>query len=69
MGRRMGRPPLPKGDAKDVVFTLRMSVAERDELATVAKRAGQPVTQWARSVLVASARKLQSSCQDKLLDG
>ena len=48
----MGRPPL--GDkAKAIVFTIRMSEAERDEIVAAAERAGKPVTQWAREKLLA----------------
>jgi len=51
---RMGRPPL--GDrAKGIVFTIRMSADERDEIVAAAERDGKPVTQWARETLLASA--------------
>jgi predicted HicB family RNase H-like nuclease len=52
----MGRPPLPDGKAKDIVFTLRLSESERDALATAAKRAAKPVTQWAREALLELAK-------------
>jgi predicted HicB family RNase H-like nuclease len=52
----MGRPPLPKGEAKDVVFTLRLAENERDDLVAAAKRAGKPVTQWARVALLEASR-------------
>ena len=52
---RIGRPPLPSGAAKGVVFTLRLTEDERDLLAAAAKRAKTPVTQWARATLVAAA--------------
>jgi uncharacterized protein (DUF1778 family) len=52
---RMGRPPLPRGEARAVVFTLRLTDEERDALDRAAKLAGKPVTQWARETLVACA--------------
>jgi hypothetical protein len=52
---RMGRPPLPKGKARDIVFTVRMSPAERDEIVQAAKRDGVPATQWARGALLRAA--------------
>ncbi len=54
--RGRGRPPLAEGGARDVVFTLRLAEAERDELVAAAERAGKPVTQWARETLLAAAR-------------
>jgi hypothetical protein len=53
--RGPGRPAFPKGTAKAVVFTLRLTVAEREALESEARRLGRPVTQWARDVLLASA--------------
>jgi predicted HicB family RNase H-like nuclease len=53
---RMGRPPL--GDrARDAVFTLRLSKAERSALNAAAERTGMPVTQWAREALLAAAAR------------
>ncbi len=53
---RIGRPPLPDGAAREIVFTLRISATERDAMAEAAKLAGKPVTRWAREVLVERAR-------------
>lgn len=55
MTRGPGRPAFPKGTAKAVVFTLRLTVAEREALESEAHRLGRPVTQWAREVLLVSA--------------
>lgn len=52
---KMGRPPLPEGKAKGVVFTLRLSDDERVAIVEAAGRAGQPVTQWARNILIRAA--------------
>ena len=56
-GGRRGRPALPPGEAKGSVFTLRLSVEERAELDEIAERLGEPVSQWARDVLLAAARR------------
>jgi len=45
---RMGRPPLPDGDARDVVFTLRLTAAEKRALEMAAQAAGRPATRWAQ---------------------
>lgn len=51
----MGRPPLPKGEARSV-FCLRFSDSERAAVDAAAKKSGEPVTQWARNTLLAAAR-------------
>lgn len=55
---KMGRPTLPKGEARDVVFTLRLTAAERDAIAAAAERDGKATTQWAREALVARAQPI-----------
>jgi hypothetical protein len=52
----MGRPPLANGRAKGVVFTLRLSHEELSEILSAATRSGQPVSRWAREVLLKTAR-------------
>lgn len=37
------------------MFTLKMSEAERAKIRAAAERAGKPVTQWARNILLAAA--------------
>ena len=49
----MGRPPLAEGQAKEVIFTMRLNPEERDAIVAAAKRAGKPVRQWAREALLA----------------
>jgi hypothetical protein len=51
---KMGRPKLPKGEAKKV-FSMRFSKHERDKIKDAAKRAGEKVTKWARKVLLKAA--------------
>lgn len=53
--KRMGRPPLPDGDARVPAFTVRLSEKERAEVYAAAEKAGKPVTQWARETLVKAA--------------
>jgi uncharacterized protein (DUF1778 family) len=53
---RMGRPPLAEGKARDIVFTLRLAPDERDAIEAAAERAGKPVTQWARELLIGAAK-------------
>ncbi len=50
----MGRPKLPKDEAKKT-FSLRLSKHERDKIKSVAKRANEPLTKWAREALLATA--------------
>ena len=52
----MGRPALPEGEARGVVFTVRVSASERDEIVEAARVAGQPVTRWARETLLSAAK-------------
>jgi len=53
---KMGRPPKAPGEAREVVFTMRLTEAERAELAEAAGAAGVPPTQWARETLLRIAR-------------
>jgi hypothetical protein len=53
---RMGRPPLADGKAREIVFTIRLAEAERDQVAEAARRAGRPASAWARDVLLAASR-------------
>lgn len=53
---RMGRPPLPPGSAKEIVFTLRLSEAERVAIEAAAARESKSPRQWARDVLIERAR-------------
>jgi hypothetical protein len=46
--KRMGRPLKPKGEAKAEVLTLRLTPAERKAAEAAAKRAGLPISEWAR---------------------
>ena len=49
--KRMGRPRLPKNQAKEV-FSLRLADNERKAIEAAAKRAGQKATEWARNAML-----------------
>ncbi len=53
--KKMGRPPLPEGEAR-TVFSVRFSEKERKAVEKAAKKAEEPVTQWARKTLLAAAQ-------------
>jgi hypothetical protein len=53
--KKMGRPKMPKGEAKAAVLTLRLTAAERRAADAAAKRAGLPVSEWARQAIVAAS--------------
>jgi hypothetical protein len=52
----MGRPPKAPGDAKASTFSVRFRVDEREAIEAAAGRAGVKASEWARQVLLASAR-------------
>lgn len=54
---KMGRPQLPEGAAHRIVFTMRVSAAEKQAIDAAATRAGKPTTRWAREILVERARE------------
>jgi hypothetical protein len=51
----MGRPPLPKGEAKGSLLSVRFSEDERQALDHAAKRIGERLSEWARRVLLSAA--------------
>jgi hypothetical protein len=53
---KMGRPPLPEGEVRSVVFTLRLSDVERNEVVRAAGAAGKHPTAWARETLLGAAQ-------------
>ena len=54
--RGPGRPSLPVGTARTVVFSIKLSREERAAISEAAERDGKPVTQWAREALIHCAR-------------
>ena len=55
--RGPGRPAFEEGTARTGVFTLKVSDEERAAIDAAAKRAGLPVTQWARDALLEVAAR------------
>ena len=57
MGKRTGRPPLDPGEAKDQVYQLRLTAAERASYEAAAQRAGKTVSAWIRDKLLRAAKR------------
>ena len=52
---RVGRPPLPRGQAKDAVLSLRLTPEELARVEHAANRAGQTASDWARADILRAA--------------
>ena len=62
MTKKRGRPPFGEGEAKDCIFTLRMTKEVRAKLQEAAEQADMPITIWARTrLLEVAVRELVSS--------
>jgi predicted HicB family RNase H-like nuclease len=57
MKKRMGRPPLDPGEAKDQVFQIRLTAAERESYEAAAKRTDKPLSKWIRDALNRAAKR------------
>jgi uncharacterized protein (DUF1778 family) len=55
---QMGRPPLPAKERKAHMFRIRMTQAERDEIDRAAEAQGETASEWARVLLLKSARRV-----------
>lgn len=53
--KRVGRPTLPKGNAKDVMLRVRVTVEEQKAMKALAKATGQSVSEWIRGTLRTAA--------------
>ena len=53
--RPRGRPPLAKGQERDEVVTIRLRASERARLERAARKAGKPLSTWAREALMDEA--------------
>ena len=51
---KVGRPPLPKGNAKAVMLRVRITPDERTAIEKLAKAKGQTASEWIRSTLNAA---------------
>lgn len=52
---KMGRPPMPKGTAKGVLFAVRVAQIEADKIYQAIKKSGVPKPEWARRALLTAA--------------
>jgi predicted HicB family RNase H-like nuclease len=52
--RKVGRPKLPKGEAKGKIFPIRFAPEEIKAITAAAKASNQTVTQWIRATLSAA---------------
>jgi hypothetical protein len=50
--RGPGRPALPKGERKAVIFSVRMSPEEREQIEAAARGQGLKAAAWARMALL-----------------
>jgi hypothetical protein len=57
MKPKMGRPPLPKGEAKGVLIGARFSPDEAQRVVKAAANAKQGKSKWVRSVLLTATEK------------
>jgi len=53
--KRIGRPTLPKGHAKNVMLRVRVTVEELKAMKATAKASEQNVSEWIRSTLRTAA--------------
>jgi len=53
--RPRGRPKLPRGQGRGELLTLRVRADERARLEAAARKAGQPLSAWARDALLKGA--------------
>lgn len=52
--KKMGRPVLPKGEAKAKIMPVRLNPDDRKRIEKAAQTKGQTVSQWVRSTLMAA---------------
>ena len=53
---RMGRPKLPKGTAKGVLFAVRVGANEADKIQNAIRKSGLTKPDWARNALISAAQ-------------
>ena len=52
---KMGRPPMPNGTAKGILFAFRIAKIEADKIQQAIKRSGMEKPEWARRALLSAA--------------
>ena len=50
--KRIGRPKLPKGEAKSEMVRVRVTPVELRALEAAAKSSGKDLTEWARAIML-----------------
>ena len=55
MKTKMGRPRLPKGAAKGVLFAVRVAASEAEKIQRAIKKSGLTKPNWARNALIQAA--------------
>jgi hypothetical protein len=55
MKNKMGRPKMPKGTAKAVLFAVRIAANEADKIQHAIKKSGLTKPDWARNALIHAA--------------
>ena len=55
MKTKMGRPKLPKGEAREIVLATRVNPTEHKAIKGAIKASKQPQTEWLRNALLAAA--------------
>lgn len=56
---KIGRPKLPKGEAKSLMVRARVSTAEQRLIEDAAKATGKEISEWIRSTLLAATEHVQ----------
>jgi hypothetical protein len=55
MKNKMGRPALPKGEAKGEVFSVRVAANEAAKIGLAIRKSGLKKPEWARQALIQAA--------------
>jgi hypothetical protein len=56
MKTKMGRPVLPRGEAKGEVFSVRVAAGEANKIHQAIKKSGLKKPDWARNALILAAK-------------
>ena len=52
----MGRPKLPKGEAKSEMIRARVTLREYESIESAADASGKDLSEWARNILLKASR-------------
>ena len=55
--KKVGRPKLPKGDAKSSIVPIRLNTEDRKRVEAAARAKDQSVSEWIRVALTAAIRE------------